>query len=39
MNETMNTSTQERVYEINGQIVSEYQYKAILAERRGESGF
>ena len=36
----MNINTQEeKVYTINGQIVSEAMYKAWLDERRGGSGF
>lgn len=33
------TATTEKVYTINGQIVSEAQYRAWLDERRGGSGF
>lgn len=39
---TMNTTateTTERIYTINGMIVTEAQYKAWLEERRGGSGF
>jgi hypothetical protein len=33
------TNTEEKVYTINGMIVTEAQYKAWLDERRGGSGF
>lgn len=35
----MNTTTETKVYTINGQIVSEAMYRAWLDERRGGSGF
>lgn len=33
------TETTERIYTINGEIVSEAAYRAWLDERRGGSGF
>jgi hypothetical protein len=38
MNTNTNTTT-EKVYTINGQIVTEAMYRAWLDERRGGSGF
>ena len=34
-----NTQTEERIYTINGEVVSEAMYRAWLDERRGGSGF
>ena len=35
----MNTTTEEKVYTINGQVMTEAAYRAWLDERRGGSGF
>lgn len=36
---TNTTETTERIYVINGEVVSKSQYEAWLDERRGGSGF